>query len=122
MPGTILAAVHVVIRLLHRLKAMVGLQPSVLAVVVALVFFLFLAIVGNKLVCGWACPFGALQELVYSLPILRRLKRKKVPFLLSNVVRAGLFVLMLLMLFGWHGIMLAKKFSDVGGGQPEEAK
>lgn len=84
-------------------KAMVGLQPSVLAVVVALVFFLFLATVGNKLVCGWACPFGALQELVYSLPILRRLKHKKVPFLLSNVVRGGLFVLMLLMLFGWIG-------------------
>jgi len=84
-------------------KAMVGLQPSVPAVVGALVFFLFLAIIGNKLVCGWACPFGALQELVYSLPILRRLKRKRVSFLLSNVVRGGLFALMLLMLFGWIG-------------------
>lgn len=84
-------------------KAMVGLQSSIPAVVGALVFFLLLAIIGNKLVCGWACPFGALQELVYSLPVLRRLKRKKVPFLVSNVLRGGLFVLMLLILFGWVG-------------------
>jgi polyferredoxin len=55
------------------------------------------------LVCGWACPFGAIQELIYSLPILKRLKRKKVPFLVSNLIRGGLFVLMLLMLFGIVG-------------------
>ncbi len=84
-------------------KAMVGLQPSVAATIGAFVFFVALAIVGNKLICGWACPFGALQELVYSLPVLRRLKRRKVPFWLSNLVRAGLFVAMLLMLFGIVG-------------------
>jgi polyferredoxin len=84
-------------------KGMVGLQPSILAVVLAFIFFVGLAIVGNKLVCGWACPFGALQELIYSLPILKRLKRKKVPFLVSNLIRGGLFVLMLLMLFGIVG-------------------
>ncbi|NLF68371.1 MAG: 4Fe-4S binding protein [Candidatus Anammoximicrobium sp.] len=84
-------------------KAMVGLQPSVPAVVLAFMFFAALAVVGNKLVCGWACPFGALQELVYSLPLLRSLKRRKVPFVLSNSIRAGLFVLMLLLLFGVVG-------------------
>jgi len=84
-------------------KAMVGLQPSVLAVVAALAFFLLLAIVGNKLVCGWACPFGAIQELFYSLPILKRLKRRKVPLWVSNSVRSALFVLMLLVLFGVLG-------------------
>jgi polyferredoxin len=84
-------------------KGMVGLQPSMLAVVFGFVFFVGLAIVGNKLVCGWACPFGALQELIFSLPILKRLKRKKVPFLVSNLIRGGLFVLMLVMLFGIVG-------------------
>jgi Pyruvate/2-oxoacid:ferredoxin oxidoreductase delta subunit len=84
-------------------KGMVGLQPSFVAAVFAFVFFVGLAIVGNKLVCGWACPFGALQELIYSLPILKRMKRKKVPFLVSNLVRGGLFLLMLLMLFGIVG-------------------
>ncbi len=84
-------------------KGMVGLQPSMLAVILAFVFFVGLAIVANKIVCGWACPFGALQELIYSLPILRKLKRRKVPFLVSNSIRGGLFVLMLLMLFGIVG-------------------
>ena len=73
------------------------------AVIFGFLFFTGLAVVGNKLVCGWACPFGALQELVYSLPILKRLKRKKVPFLFSNLIRGGLFALFLLMLFGILG-------------------
>ena len=84
-------------------KGMVGLQPSMVAVVLAFVFFVGLAIVANKIVCGWACPFGALQELIYSLPILRKLKKRKVPFVVSNLIRGGLFVLMLLMLFGIVG-------------------
>ena len=84
-------------------KGMVGLQPSMAAVVFAFVFFVALAIVGNKLVCGWACPFGALQELIYSLPILKRAKRKKVPFIVSNLIRGGLFVVMLILLFGLVG-------------------
>jgi ferredoxin len=84
-------------------KSMVGLYPSVGEKVAALVFFLALAVVGNKLVCGWACPFGALQELLYSLPFLKRIKRRKVPFVVSNAIRGTLFVVMLLLLFGIVG-------------------
>lgn len=84
-------------------KSMVGLYPSVWDKLVMFVFFIGLAIVGNKLICGWACPFGALQELLYSLPILKRIKRRKVPFFVSNLVRGGLFLLMLLLLFGIVG-------------------
>jgi len=84
-------------------KSMVGLYPSVWEKVAALVFFLVLAIAGNKLVCGWACPFGALQELLYSLPLLRQIKRRKVPFVVSNTVRASLFLAVLLLLFGVVG-------------------
>ncbi|HMA67925.1 MAG TPA: 4Fe-4S binding protein, partial [Desulfosalsimonadaceae bacterium] len=43
-------------------KSMVGLYPDPAAKAAALIFFLILAVVGNKVVCGWACPFGALQE------------------------------------------------------------
>lgn len=84
-------------------KSMVGLYPSVWEKVAALAFFLVLAVVGNKLVCGWACPFGALQELLYSLPLLNRLKRHKIPFIVSNTIRGVLFVAMLLLLFGVVG-------------------
>jgi ferredoxin len=84
-------------------KSMVGLYPSVWDKAAALLFFLGLAVVGNKLVCGWACPFGGLQELLYSLPILKRAKRRKVPFWISNTIRAALLAIMLLLLFGLVG-------------------
>jgi len=84
-------------------KSMVGLYPDPAAKVIAFLFFVALAIVGNKMICGWACPFGSLQELFYSIPILRRTKRRKLPFVLTNAIRAGLFVAMLLFLFGAIG-------------------
>ena len=85
------------------IKSIVGLDPDPYMKVIFLAFFLMLAIVGNKLICGWACPFGALQELIYTLPILKKIKRKKPPFVLTNYIRISLFVIMLLFLFGFIG-------------------
>ena len=83
-------------------KSLAGLYPSVMPKVAAFVVFIGLAIIGNKLICGWACPFGALQELFYSLPIFRNVKRRR--FLrFSNLIRGGLFIVMLLLLFGVVG-------------------
>ncbi len=84
-------------------KSMVGLYPSVIEKLLALIFFVVLAVIGNKLICGWACPFGALQELIYSLPILRKMKQWKTPFWLTNTIRGGLFCVVLLFLFGIVG-------------------
>jgi len=84
-------------------KSIVGLYPDPKPKVIAFGFFIILSVVGNKMICGWACPFGAFQELIYSLPILRRIKQKKLPFILTNTIRAGLFIAMLLFLFGVIG-------------------
>ena len=84
-------------------KSMVGLYPDPMAKVIAFLFFIALAVVGNKMICGWACPFGSLQELIYSVPILRRIKQRKLPFVLTNTIRAGLFAAVLLFLFGIIG-------------------
>ena len=84
-------------------KSMIGLYSDPMVKVVAFGFFIVLAVIGNKMICGWACPFGALQELFYSLPILRRIKQKKLPFILTNTIRAGLFFTMLLLMFGILG-------------------
>jgi ferredoxin len=84
-------------------KSMVGLYPSVADKLWAFAFFAALAVMGSKLICGWACPFGALQELIYHIPILRKLKKRKIPFIVSNTIRAVLFVVMLLFLFGIVG-------------------
>lgn len=85
------------------LKSMVGLHPDPLAKVTAFLFFVALAVIGNKMVCGWACPFGALQELIYSIPILGKLKRNRLPFLWTNTIRLMLLVVTLLLLFGLIG-------------------
>ena len=84
-------------------KSMVGLYPSVIDKVLAFCFFAALAVIGSKVICGWACPFGALQELIYHLPILRKLKRRRIPFAVSNTIRGLLFIAALLVLFGIVG-------------------
>lgn len=84
-------------------KSFVGLYPSVTDKVLAFIFFAVLVLVGNKLICGWACPFGALQELIYHLPILKKLKKRRLPFVVSNTIRGVLFVVVLLVLFGIVG-------------------
>jgi ferredoxin len=84
-------------------KSMVGLYADPVAKVTAFIFFIALAVIGNKLICGWACPFGALQELIYSFPVPRRIKKQKLPFALTNTIRGGLFTIMLLFLFGIVG-------------------
>jgi ferredoxin len=81
-------------------KSMVGLYPDPAAKATAFLFFIVLTVIGNKMICGWACPFGALQELIYSIPMLNKIKKKKLPFVLTNTIRAGLFAAMLLFLFG----------------------
>jgi NAD-dependent dihydropyrimidine dehydrogenase PreA subunit len=84
-------------------KAMVGLYPSGWARVGCFLFFAALAVIGNKLICGVACPFGALQELVFSIPGLGKQRRWKPPFWVTNTIRGGLFVLAMLLLFGVIG-------------------
>jgi ferredoxin len=84
-------------------KSMVGLYPDIWKKIAAFAFFIFLAVVGNKLICGWACPFGALQELIYSLPFFKKIKRHKLPFAVTNAIRSVLFLTMLLLLFGVVG-------------------
>jgi len=84
-------------------KSMVGLYPDPVVKVIALAYFIILAVVGNKIICGWACPFGALQELIFSLPILRKIKKKKIPLFLTNSIRTIIFALMLLFLFAIIG-------------------
>ena len=55
---------------------------------VALAGFLLMSILGNKVFCGWACQFGALQDLVSHVPV----RKWKPPFLVSNLVRAAFLV------------------------------
>ena len=84
-------------------KSMIGLYPDPTFKAIAFAFFIMLAVAGNKIICGWACPFGALQELIYSVPILRKIKKRKLPFIFTNTIRICLFITVLLLMFGIIG-------------------
>ena len=84
-------------------KTMVGLYPDPFIKILSFSFFIVLAVVGNKIICGWVCPFGSLQELIFSLPVFRKIKQWKVPFWLTNTIRSFLFLGMLFFLFGIVG-------------------
>lgn len=81
-------------------KATVGIYEVVWPYIWALVFFILLAIVVNKGVCGWACPFGSLEELICMLPFFRRAKKRRLPFRITNTIRVALFVVFLLLIYG----------------------
>ncbi len=73
-------------------KGLYGLEGSLGIRLAALFVFSLLAIIGTKAVCGWACPYGALQEFLHKLPLATKWKkRNKLPFWLTNTVRIGLF-------------------------------
>ncbi|MBC8400684.1 MAG: 4Fe-4S binding protein [Candidatus Marinimicrobia bacterium] len=71
--------------------------PVVFAAV--LVSMAVMSLIGKKLFCGWICPVGAAQELVYRISFGKKRDKKlkiKLPFKISNTVRSALFLLYLI--------------------------
>lgn len=64
---------------------------------IALAVFLIFVLISNKSICGWGCHFGALQDSVNFIPV----KKIKLPFWLTNGLRAVVFVSIILAVFGW---------------------
>ena len=65
-------------------------------IIMALAMILF-TVIGNKVFCGWICPLGSLQEIVFKLS--RSINKIAIPFITSNSVRSSLFLLFLIYLF-----------------------
>ena len=81
-------------------KATVGLEANPYEKVVFLALFSIMAILGNKLICGWGCQLGALQDSVHRLSPFKQIKRKQVPFWLASGIRLVIFVVFLHLLYG----------------------
>ena len=52
-------------------------------------FFVFGSLMG-RFVCGWLCPFGLVQDLLYKRPLLKKKKRKQLPA--HKVLKYGKYV------------------------------
>jgi polyferredoxin len=68
--------------------------------------FLLLVIVANKFICSWGCQLGTLQDLIFRLNRDQKdrtgvLRQFKVPFVVSNGVRAAFFGALVLSAFVW---------------------
>jgi len=82
-------------------KAIVGMYADSAPFLLAFGFFCLLAVVGNKIICGWGCAFGVLEELLFELPLgekIKKLRKKQLPFRITNTVRIVLFVLFVLVI------------------------
>lgn len=53
-------------------------------------FFLFGSVLG-RFICGWLCPFGLIQDLLYKIPVFR--KRKRLPF--HRILKYGKYVVLI---------------------------
>ncbi|MBN2772173.1 MAG: 4Fe-4S binding protein [Spirochaetes bacterium] len=80
-------------------KALAGLYSDLNVKLLAFLFFFALGIIFNKIVCGWACPFGAIQEIIYTITNTSKYKLRP-PFWLSNSLRFTLFAAMIILISG----------------------
>ena len=82
-------------------KWMEGLEGEPAERVVFFAVFLLMAVVGNKLICGWACYLGALQDFLWRISPFKKIKRAKIPFAVTNTIRIVLHLAFFTLLFGW---------------------
>jgi len=72
---------------------------------VAFVVFTLLVVVGNKLICGWGCQLGTLQDWLYQVSPVK--KKIRLPFAVTNGIRIMVFVAFTL-------VALAMPFDFIG--------
>jgi ferredoxin-type protein NapH len=90
------------------LRDVQGLGGPLIAGAVGLAIVLLLTVIFGRFFCGYLCPVGSVQEIAYHAPVPKFNLREKTAFML---IRAGFFVVFLLMAFllsasllAWFGI------------------
>ena len=63
----------------------------------AAVFLMFIGALMGRFVCGWLCPFGLIQDLLYKIPFLRKINTFKGDKLLRKLKYVILLVFVILL-------------------------
>lgn len=87
--------------LVKAFKAVNGMEANLFGKIILLLLFSLMVLAGNKLICGWGCQLGALQDIIHRLSPFKRIKRRQVPFWLANGIRVTLFLAFICLLFGF---------------------
>ena len=85
------------------LRDTVGLGSPIPMALGALLVFIVLAFVFGRVICGQVCPVGAVQELMYHVPVA---KRGRAESQTPVVIRAGVFVVFLVAALGLSADLL----------------
>ena len=72
---------------------------------VAFVIFTLLVVIGNKLICGWGCQLGTLQDWLHQVSPVK--KKIRMPFAVTNGIRITVFVVFIM-------VALAMPFDFIG--------
>lgn len=91
------------------LQAVLGSRKYSMSYYVVGILILFGAVFG-RFVCGWLCPFGLIQDLIYKIPFVKKLK--KLPG--DNVLRCLKYII----LAGFVILLPLFAVDLVGQGQP----
>ena len=73
------------------------IPPPIVIMAGALILF---TVLGNKIFCGWICPLGCLQEIVFRLS--KFVNKFKLPFHITNSIRFSFFSIFLIFLFSFR--------------------
>ncbi len=91
-------------------------QGGAVLIVGTLILLAVLSVWGAKLLCGWGCPFGALQETLFYFRVLPRKYEFHFPFWLSLVIRVlVLAAFAILLLGGWTILGQTNLYEPVNG-------
>ena len=63
----------------------------------ALSVFLLTVVLGGRMLCGWGCQLGTLQEVIYQSP----LPKYRIPFKISQSIRVIFFITMSILALAW---------------------
>ena len=70
------------------------------AMIIMAVAMMLSTVIGNKVFCGWICPLGCLQEVIFKLSNI--IKKIKFPFLITNSIRFSFLVIFLIFVFSFR--------------------
>ncbi|MCK5255289.1 MAG: 4Fe-4S binding protein [Deltaproteobacteria bacterium] len=81
--------------LIYHLRSF--LPPPMIIMAAAMILF---TILGNKIFCGWICPLGCVQEVIFKVSVF--IKKFKFPFTITNSIRFSLFAIFLIFIFSFR--------------------
>lgn len=86
------------------LKDVQGLGASLIVAAVGLFIVFLLTFLFGRFFCGYLCPVGTVQEIMYHVPVPKFILRQKNAFM---IVRAIFFVAFLVMAFAFSASLMA---------------